>query len=144
MKNKNPKIPIELKEQSEVVQWLKERGIKLFSATAQSTFTGWVGINKNKMAGVQPGVPDLIICLPASETRSGFRELLFIEMKRIKGSHTSADQKAWIAFLEALVGDVYARVCKGAVEAIAFLEEHLKPPKVDPRPIEEQDWWKEQ
>lgn len=51
-------------------------------------------------------------------------ELIKIEMKRKKGGTVSPDQKKWQQIYE-LTG-IPARICKGADEAIAFVEEYLQ------------------
>ena len=75
--------------------------------------------SKLKAEGVKPGVPDL--CLPVP--RCGCHGL-YIELKRIKGSTTSDEQKAWIS---ALQGQGYrAVVCKGADEAWSVIQAYLR------------------
>ena len=138
-KNTTPK---EIDEQAAVVRWLDARGIKLFSATAQSTFTGWSGINKNKKSGVRRGMPDLIICLPSDQTKSNRDILVFIEMKRLKGGRTSPEQRAWIEFINR--SGNYGFVAKGAQVAIDFLKSLLKPKVESVLPLEEQEWFKSQ
>lgn len=58
-----------------------------------------------KAEGVRKGVPDIFI--PSL--------FLFIEMKRVKGSSTSKDQKKWIKHL--IESGYSAVICKGAIEA---------------------------
>ena len=133
--------PLEIDEQHTVVEWLDIRGVKIFSATAQDTFTSWKGIAKNKKLGVRKGVPDMIICLDEKKTKSGKRILVFIEMKRVKGGRVSEEQQTWIDFLSSVGTNVQARVCKGANEAIDFLETLILPKVEDTRPIEDQEWF---
>lgn len=76
-------------------------------------------MNRLKAEGLKVGVPDTFIPI-ASNGYHG----LFIEMKRKKGSATSAEQKAWIISLNAQ--GYKAVICKGADEAIRVLEEYLK------------------
>jgi len=73
---------------------------------------------KNYAAGVRPGVPDFFVVTAAGH-------LVAIEMKRIRGSTTSDDQRAWIAALEDCRPGVVAKICRGAGEAIEFVEEYL-------------------
>lgn len=68
--------------------------------------------------GVRPGVPDLMIPRAAGKYHG-----LFIEMKREKGSTTSADQIDWIETLNA--EGYYARVCKGFDEARETIELYM-------------------
>ena len=71
-----------------------------------------------KAEGQRQGVPDLTLPVP-----SGSYHGLFIELKRVKGGRVSPEQKDWLAFLS---GQGYrAEVCKGAVEAIAVINEYL-------------------
>lgn len=65
---------------------------------------------KNHALGTRPGVPDFLIVLPGPR-------FLFVEMKRVRGGRVSAEQKRW---LEA-IGE-YGKVCRGAQEAISFVE----------------------
>lgn len=86
----------------------------LFSHIPAETFTKSWGIKiKNKKQGVNKGVPDYIIIIGT--------KLVFIELKRIKGGVVSREQQEWIDRLK-LCG-VYANICKGADEAIKFLNE---------------------
>lgn len=136
--------PLESKEQANFVRWLDERGIKLFSATAQSTFTNWKGINKNIAAGVRKGIPDLIICLPSIQTKTKKNILCFVEMKRIKGGRVGKEQKEWVDFINSVDGDIEATICYGAEEAKIYIDNLIKPKKIDERPIEEQEWFMDQ
>lgn len=88
-----PKIELtEYQEQCLLVQYLEIKGL-MFSKLAQETFTKSWGIKmKNKMSGVRPGVPDMLVILPN-------HKLLFIEMKRAKGGRTSPEQVKWIKAL---------------------------------------------
>lgn len=68
--------------------------------------------------GLKPGVPD--ICLPvANETYSS----LYIELKRTKRGTVSAEQKWWIAELEA--AGCRAVVCKGWLAAADEIKKYL-------------------
>jgi hypothetical protein len=68
--------------------------------------------------GVKSGVPDL--CLPVA--RAGYHGL-YIELKRLKGGRTSANQEAW---LERLEEQGYAvRLCKGWEAAARAILEYL-------------------
>jgi hypothetical protein len=121
----------ELKEQSKVVNWCREKKIRV-SATAQNTFTkSWKAINQNRMAGVVKGVPDLIIVIPPQYRFNGEHKTIFIEMKKEKGGAVSKEQKEWIHDLENSTG-VSASVCRGHLQAIEYLETFLeKEPLID-------------
>ena len=71
-----------------------------------------------KAEGVKAGVPDL--CLPVA--RGGYHGL-YIELKRLKHSKTSEDQKAWIAQLNEQ--GYCAVVCKGWEAAAKVITEYL-------------------
>jgi len=66
-----------------------------------------------KQQGVSRGFPDYIVIVKG--------KLLFIELKRVKGSRVSPEQLEWIAALEAC--GVYAEVCAGWEHAKVFIEE---------------------
>lgn len=79
--------PLEASECYTLVEYLNLKKIK-FTHIPQETFTKSWGVKmKNKRMGVKKGVPDYIICLP--------KILLFIEMKRVKGSSVSEEQLEW-------------------------------------------------
>ena len=119
--------PLETEEQQAVVQFLEMKGLK-FSAIPNSTYTkSWSQKAKNKADGLRAGLPDLLIVLPS--------KLLFIEMKRLKGSVVSTVQKEWIEALNDINKSIEAVVCKGAEEAIYKInseinKELLKPYRV--------------
>ena len=71
-----------------------------------------------KAEGVKAGVPDL--CLPVA---CGGYHGLYIELKRLKHSKTSEDQKAWIAQLNEQ--GYCAVVCKGWEAAAKVITEYL-------------------
>ncbi len=71
-----------------------------------------------KSIGLKSGVPDL--CLPVA--RGGFHAL-YIEMKKSRKSKATAEQKKWLAALNAQ--NNVAVICYGADEAIKILEKYL-------------------
>jgi hypothetical protein len=106
--------PLEFEEQVALVQYLELKGYK-FTAIPNSTYTKSIQQKmKNKRSGLRPGLPDLLVVVPNIG-------LVFIELKRVKGGVVSQAQKDWIAALNSCPG-VEAVVCKGAQEAIDFLE----------------------
>lgn len=121
----------ELKEQKLVVDWCRERKIRV-SATAQSTYTtSWKAINQNIASGVAKGVPDLIIVIPPEYRKNGEHKTVFIEMKKEKGGAVSKEQREWIDDLNNSTG-VSASVCRGHKEAIEYLSKLLeKIPPID-------------
>lgn len=68
--------------------------------------------------GVKAGVPDL--CLPVA--RGGYHGL-YVEMKRLKGSKTSDEQKAWLSELAAQ--GYFTALCKGWEAAAKVIEDYL-------------------
>ncbi len=113
--------PLESEEQKALVQWLKFMNIAHTAVVNEQNMSGknrkmaMIQATKAKAMGRSKGFPDLIIILQ--------EKVLFIELKRVKGSSTSKEQKAWVETLNAL--GHYAKVCKGASEAIKFVESHL-------------------
>jgi hypothetical protein len=113
-------VPLEEIEQRIFVQWLELNNLT-FTALPLSTFTtSWKVKMRNKVTGVRPGIPDVVIAIP----KVG---LLFIELKRVKGGVVSSYQKAWIDTLNECPG-TYACVAYGAASAIAIVESYLPYP----------------
>ena len=97
------------------VAWLKSKNV-LFSHLPLNTWTGsFKQMSKNKASGVSKGVPDYLILLT--------NRVIFVELKRAKGGRTSPEQKVWIEALNQ--AGCPSAVCKGAKEAIAFVEKYL-------------------
>ena len=111
-------IPKEHNEQVIVIKYCDLKKIPIFaipngsnkSRTAQRNF---------KAEGLRAGVPDLFIPVPSIKYHG-----LFIEMKRVKGSVTSKEQKEWIALLNKQ--GYKAVICKGAAVAISEIENYFK------------------
>ncbi|NCD17620.1 MAG: VRR-NUC domain-containing protein [Actinobacteria bacterium] len=106
-------VPTEDAEQQALVQYMQIRGIPHFRVPSETYTKSWSQKAKNKRLGVVKGVPDLFAIVNG--------KLIAIEMKRVKGSVTSPEQKKWIDLLN--TAGTPARVCKGATEAIAFINE---------------------
>lgn len=111
-------VATEFWEQVAVVNYLeilkKKGSVKIFSAVPNNTYTkSWNQKRKQKMEGVRPGVPDLIIVTK--------RNVLFLEMKKRKGGVVRDSQKEWLETLEGK--RTVARVARGAEEAIEILKE---------------------
>lgn len=109
-------VPTEAEEGKAFVAYLRIKGYR-FHHSANETGSGkgavFQGI-RNKQQGVSKGFPDYQIWL-----KDGTQ--VYIELKRIKGSSTSAEQKEWIKFFQDN-GD-HARICKGYYEAVQFIQE---------------------
>ena len=92
---------------------MQER-IQLFTHVPNSTYTqSWQAKTKNKSMGVARGVPDYIVVTD--------KEVIFIEMKRIKGGVVSEEQDMWITSLQGKT--TKAMVCRGFQEAKKRIEE---------------------
>ena len=105
-------IPTEEEEQVAVVEYMELRG-HTYTHVPNSTFTkSWKVKTRNKRMGVRPGIPDLIAII--------HNNLVFIEMKRVKGGILSPAQKEWIAALEDAGQTVW--VCRGASDAIKQIQ----------------------
>lgn len=114
-------VPTEKQEALTLVAYLRLKGLKFThvgNETGHSPEARRRAISL-KQQGTSRGFPDYCIIVGNS--------LIFIELKRRKGSATSPEQHAWIAALNE-VGNVQAFICKGADEAIAVVEKYL--PKV--------------
>ena len=111
-----------------LVAWLRRQGL-LFSHLPLNTFTtSYAALARNKASGVVKGVPDYIIVVPTKPTSSTptlkhLGVVLFVELKRVKGGTVSKEQKAWVEALTA--AGCPAKVCRGAAEAIKFVEGFL-------------------
>ena len=100
---------------------LKSKNI-LFSKLAQEIWTpSYNQIMKQKSEGMAKWVPDYMIILI---TKTGKKELCFIEMKKIKGWTISIDQKKRIDNLNQCW--IKAKVCNWAKEAINFIFEIIE------------------
>jgi hypothetical protein len=113
------RVPLEDEEQAAFVQWLRLKGYPHFRVPSETYTKSWRQKAKNKALGVVRGVPDLFIV-----TTNG---LMAIEMKRVKGSVTSAEQKQWIEIL--CDAGVPAFVAKGAEQAIRITEQQGSSPR---------------
>lgn len=104
-------VPTEESEQIVVVQYLELKGHK-FTAIPNSTYTkSWNQKRKNTATGLRAGFPDLVAIIDGN--------FIAIEMKRVKGSVVSKEQKEWIEALQN--AGVETRICRGADEAIKFI-----------------------
>lgn len=106
-------VPTEDEEQIAVVEYCDRKGYPRFRIPNETYTTSWRQKAKNKALGVSVGVPDLGVIVN--------NRLIFIEMKRIRGSKTATEQLEWVAVLNR--ANVPSRVCKGFAEAKAFIDE---------------------
>lgn len=111
----------ETQEQKALIQWLKLKKIFYFSVANGAVLRGNAmqrarQMNKLKSEGLIVGTSDLIVMIKD--------KILFIELKRVKGSTTSQAQKDFVTKVDKFTYAV-GRVCKGAKMAIEFIEEYL-------------------
>ena len=112
-------VPTEHQEQAAVIAWCDQhRETKHIFAIPNGCHKSMPSAAKFRREGLRKGIPDLMVPV----ARSGFHGL-FIEMKRTKGSVTSAEQLAWFSVLRREGYAAYA--CKGAADAIAVIELYL-------------------
>lgn len=108
-------IPTEAQEGRALVAYLRINGY-VFTHIANETGSGhgarFQGI-RNKQQGTSKGFPDYLVITKSNK-------LIAIEMKRIKGSVTSPEQKVWIGRLTK--AGIPAKVCKGFEQAKEFIE----------------------
>lgn len=111
-------IPTEKAEAQALMQYFTLKGYKFTHVKNETGRPDSSGRVRNwravygKQDGVSPGFPDFVVVANS--------RVYFIELKRTKGSRTSEEQKEWIKTLQ--TAGANAAVCKGAEEAIAFIE----------------------
>lgn len=118
-------VPLESEEGSTLVAWLRIKGYPfthIGNETGHDPYSRRRAI-RMKQQGTSKGFPDYCVV-----TSNG---LIFIELKRIKGSKTSPEQLQWIKTL--CNAGVPAFVAKGAEEAIRLIEQQGSAPQ---RPLE--------
>ena len=106
--------PTEYVEQVTLADYLAMKKY-LFTAIPCGQRTSIGHAMKMKRMGVNRGCPDVLVVLPD-------RGLLFIEMKRLKGSKVYPEQELWWKELNKIPG-VESIICHGAEAAIKYLEE---------------------
>lgn len=129
VRSKNPLVPTEDDEQIAVVQWCQLHGLRVHHSPNEmggSTSAIKARAIRMKRLGTSKGFPDLLVFVPIKNSYGDIDayQPLAIEMKRVKGSTTSTEQKAWIKVFE--LAGIPGKVCKGAGAAIAFIEEQIK------------------
>ncbi len=126
MKPSDIPAPLEAVEQAAFIVWcrLSEKkypGLKNIFAIPNGEKRDKVTAAKLKAQGVLPGVCDMLL---PSARRFGFSKRiiycgLFIEMKRIKGSRTTKEQKEFMADMEDEgYKVVVAKGCNEAIQAV--------------------------
>ena len=120
-------VPLEEDEQRAFVAWCRLQGIRVhhsgneIGGSIQAMKTRAI---KMKQMGTSKGFPDLLVFVPITgvDDEIDAYQMLAIEMKRLKGSTTTREQKEWGEVLEK--AGIPFRVCKGAEKAIEFVEEY--------------------
>ena len=122
MPSKNT-TPLEDAEQKTLInhlEYLRLQGKVLeYSAHIDNMFVPIPVAAKAKRLGKRKGYPDITICLA-----SGY--LLYVELKREKGSTTYPEQEVWMQVLNRYP-QVKAKICYGFKDAEAFIDEFLEP-----------------
>lgn len=125
MKSNDIYLPLEEDEQIAFVQWCRlhrilvhHSGNELGGSTPALKRRGV----KMKRLGTSKGFPDLLVFIPiyGATGEVDCYQMCVIEMKRKKGGRVTKEQKEWLDVL-AMCG-IPCRVCKGAGEAIEFIE----------------------
>ena len=129
MISKTAGVPLEQDEQIAFVQWCHANKIICHHSGNEiggSTAAIKARAIKMKKLGTSKGFPDLLLFIPIKGVtgRADAYQPIAIEMKRQKGSTTSAEQKQWLKIFE--MSGIPCAVCKGAEKAIEFVEEIIK------------------
>ena len=114
-------VPKEREEAKVFVDYLRLKGYRFTAIPNENYRNGAFRGAMNKRIGVSPGFPDYIVITPAG--------LVAVELKRRKGGTVSKHQKEWITALNEC--GTPATVCRGAAEAIDYIEQHGKPSMAD-------------
>ena len=108
-------------DESKTLAQMLDLGRYRYTHIANEMQGTWGARMRAKRLGVRPGFPDDVIL--------NGKELVIIELKRMKGGKTSDEQKQWIEALSGVKG-VRVGVCKGAEEAMKFLKYPVRKLKV--------------
>lgn len=125
----NSGVPLEEDEQIAFVRWCRLQDIRVHHSGNEiggSTSAMKARAVKMKKMGTSKGFPDLLVFIPVYGVTGKIDayQMCAIEMKRRKGSTTSPEQKEWLKVLQA--SGVMSAVCKGAEEAISFVQKIIK------------------
>lgn len=130
-KNKRTTLPVptESVEQQSLFQWAAWQSntypeLSLMYHVPNGGSRNKAEAGRFKAEGVKAGVPD--ICLPVA--RGGYHGL-YIELKRLKNSKTSDEQKLWLDNLSKQ--GYFVAVCKGWENAAQTIIHYLKLPRKD-------------
>jgi hypothetical protein len=109
----------EAEESHILVAWLRVKGLTFTHIGNETGHTPEARRRaiRLKQQGVSRGFPDYCVLLPGIG-------VVYIELKRLHGSHTSPEQKAWVEALNACPG-TSAHICRGARVAIETIESYM-------------------
>lgn len=127
--NMNEIIPLEDDEAIVFSQWLKLKNIPhhhIASESRSGSKNAIIRGAKLKKMGQSRGYFDYDVFIPFKgvDKKVDCYELIKIELKKRKGGTVSKEQKEWLKIYK--MAGIPARVCKGAEEAIAFVQEYLQ------------------
>ena len=105
--------PLESKECETFKNYLEVKKLKFTHIVNEGNFPVQYRMKLKRM-GFSRGIPDYMVLLPNG--------IAFVEIKRLKGSHTYPEQVEWIEALNRIPG-VEAKICYGSQEAIDFIED---------------------
>lgn len=122
------KVPLEDDEAIAFADWLRLKHIPhahIANESRSGSRNAMIRGAKLKRMGQARGYYDYDVFVPVTGATGEVDcyELIKIELKRKRGGRVSPEQKEWGKIYEA--AGIPARVCKGADEAIAFVEETL-------------------
>ncbi len=108
------RVPLESEEAKVLVAWLRVKGYKFMHIPSETGGTPEARRRaiRMKQQGTSRGFPDY--CIIKDD------KLIFIELKRQKGSVVSQEQREWLVALA--VTGAHCAICFGASEAIEFIE----------------------
>lgn len=123
MKQARAEIPTEHQEQVTLMHWVQLNKARLpalnnMTAVPNGGARHIAVARKLKAEGVSKGYPDILLDHPSN----GYHGLR-IELKRLKGSYPTTEQKEWLSRLNK--AGFKAVVCKGWFEAKEVIEEYL-------------------
>lgn len=119
--------PSEESEQIAFVQWCKLNNIVVHHSPNEGGGGKQAAIRgaRMKRMGTSKGFWDLTVFIPIKGITGEIDcyEQIMIEMKATKGGTVSKEQKAWQEIYE--MAGIPCKVCKGADEAIEFVQLHM-------------------
>lgn len=108
------KPPLEAEEAKVFVAWLRVKGYRFYHAPSETGSSPEARRRaiRMKQQGTVPGFPDYLIIKN--------NKLIFVELKRLKGSVVTPVQREWLAALAAT--GAQCAIAYGSQEAIQFVE----------------------